>query len=104
MANLSCILVTHASSSYWLTLGQGLLSLKQVWIEGRWGMFIFVQFLHFHFYSFCFPVPLLFSSPVLSLLSLFCLSLGDDKIIHKGVRVVKPEHNQNSLSLVNLSV
>ena len=43
--------------------------------KGRGGMFLFLLFLHFHSCSTF--VPFL-SSPVLSLLSLFSLSLGDD--------------------------
>ena len=64
--------VTGASNWYWLTVGQGLLFL--IAGKGTGGMF----------YVFCFftfiPVPLsslsLLSSPLLSLLSLFFLSLG----------------------------
>ena len=44
--------------------------------KGRGGMFLFLLFLHFHSCSSFFPVPLL--SLLLSLLSLFSLSLGDD--------------------------
>ena len=44
--------------------------------KGRGGMFLFLLFLHFHSCS-LFPCPSL-SSPLLSLLSLFSLSLGDD--------------------------
>ena len=44
--------------------------------KGRGGMFLFLLFLHFHSCSSFFPVPL--SSPLLSLLSLFSHSLGDD--------------------------
>ena len=44
--------------------------------KGRGGMFLFLLFLHFHSCSSFFPVS--FSSPLLSLLSLFSLSLGDD--------------------------
>ena len=44
--------------------------------KGRGGMFLFLLFLHFHSCSSFFLVPL--SSPLLSLLSLFSLSLGDD--------------------------
>ena len=61
-----------------IQLGKGLLSLQQV----RGGMFLFLLFLHFHSFSSFFPVPL--SSSLLSLLSLFSLSLGDDKMTHKG--------------------
>ena len=46
--------------------------------RGRGGMFLFLLFLHFHSFSSIFlPCPSL-SSPLLSLLSLFSLSLGDD--------------------------
>ena len=46
--------------------------------KGRGGMFLFLLFLHFHSFLFLFlPCPSL-SSPLLSLLSLFSLSLGDD--------------------------
>ena len=45
--------------------------------KGRGGMFLFLLFLHFHSCSSFFP-SLLFSSLLLSLLSLFSLSLGDD--------------------------
>ena len=44
--------------------------------KGRGGMFLFLLFLHFNSFSFL-PCPSL-SSPLLSLLSLFSLSLGDD--------------------------
>ena len=57
--------------------------------KGRGGMFLFLLFLHCHSFSFL-PCPSL-SSPLLSLLSLFSLSLGDQhKMIHKGWSVVKP--------------
>ena len=44
--------------------------------KGRGGMFLFLLFLHFHSCSPFFPVPL--PSPLLSILSLFSLFLGDD--------------------------
>ena len=44
--------------------------------KGRGGMFLFLLFLHFHSCSSFFPVPLFHH--LLSLLSLFSLSLGDD--------------------------
>ena len=78
---VSC--VTGASNWYWLTDGQGLLSLQQVTVEG--GLFLFLCFftvIHFHFS----PVPSL-SSPLLSLLSLFSLSLRDDTKWHTKVGV-----------------
>ena len=44
--------------------------------KSRGGRFLFLLFLHFHSFSFL-PCPSL-SSPLISLLSLFSLSLGDD--------------------------
>ena len=41
------------------------------------------------------PCPSL-SSPLLSLLSLFSLSLGDEQNDPQGLTVVKPQHNQNA--------
>ena len=67
--HISC--VTRASNWDWLTVGQGLLSLQQVRLEGECFLF-----LHCHSFSFL-PCPSL-SSPRLSLLSFFSLSLGDD--------------------------
>ena len=58
--------------------------------KGRRGMFIFLlsfTFIHFPFS----PVPLIYL-----LYSLFSLSLGDDKIIHKGL----PFINQKTMSEV----
>ena len=48
------------------------------------------------------PCPSL-SSLLLSLLSLLSLSLGDDKMTHKGWHVVKPQHNQKHTSQINES-
>ena len=50
------------------------------------------------FYFFCFFtfIPVSLSSPLLSLLSPFSLSLGDE-MNHKGLRVVEPQHNQSLL-------
>ena len=67
---VSC--VTRASNWYWLTVGQGLLSLQQVWVEGECLISSTLSFI-FLFLS----CPSL-SSPQLSRLSLFSLSLGDD--------------------------
>ena len=61
--------------------------------KGRGGMFLFLLFLHFHSFSSLFPVPLFHF--LLSLLTLFSLSLGDNTVTHKGWRVVKPQHNQS---------
>ena len=69
---VSC--VTGASHWYWLTVGQGLLALQQVGSAGECFYFFCVfTFVHFHL----FPCPSL-SSSLLSLLSLFSLSLGND--------------------------
>ena len=57
--------------------------------KGTGGMFLFLLFLRCHSFSFL-PCPSL-SSPLLSLLSLFSLSLRDD--IKWPTRVVKPQHN-----------
>ena len=83
--------VTGASNWYWLPVGQGLLS------KGRGGMHLFLLFLHSHSCSSFFPVPL--SSPLLSLLYLFSLSLGDDTKYPTRVDVslnpntIKNQHN-----------
>ena len=69
MCCVSC--VTRASSWYWLTVGQGLLSLQQEWVEGEC-LISSVSSLSFIFLFL--PCPSL-SSP---LLSLFLLSLWDD--------------------------
>ena len=45
--------------------------------KGRGGMFLFLLFLHFHFLFLSLPCPSL-PSPLLSILSLFSLFLGDD--------------------------
>ena len=66
--------VTGAPNWYWLTVGQGLLSLQQVRVEEECCNF-FYSFTFFHFLSLLYPS---LSSPLVSLLSLFSLSLGDD--------------------------
>ena len=65
--------VTGASNWYWLTVGQGLLSLQQERVEGECFNF-FCCFIH----SFFFLLYPSLSSPLLSLLSFLSLSLGDD--------------------------
>ena len=55
--------------------------------RGEW----FLLFLHFHALS---SLSLSFISSI-SLLSLFSLSLGENKMTLKGWRVVKPQHNQS---------
>ena len=90
---VSCILITGASNSYWLTVGQDLLALQQVRVEG--GCFYFLLFLHFHSFSFL-PCPFL-SSLLLSLLSLFSLSVGDDTKWPTGVDVSLNPNSFNQL-------
>ena len=68
---ISC--VTGASNWYWLTVGQGLLSLQQVWVEGE--CFLIFLFLNFHLFSSFAPVPLF--HPFYCLFYLFSFSLGD---------------------------
>ena len=83
--------VTGASNWYWLTVGQGLLSLKQVRAEG--GSFISsVSSLSFLFLFL--PCPSLLS-PLLSLLSLSSLSLGDNT---KWATRVDVSLNQNTIN------
>ena len=66
--------------------------------KGRRGMFLFLLFLHFHSFSFL-PWPSL-SSPLLSLLYLFSLSLGDDT---KGPTRVDMSLNRNSIDQIGVS-
>ena len=66
--------VTGASNRYWLTVGQGMLFLQQVRVEGD----VFISSVSsLSFIFLLLPCPFL-SSPLLSLLSLFSLSLGND--------------------------
>ena len=64
--------VTRASNWYWFTVGQGLLSLQQVRVEGGW----FYFFCFFTFFYLFVPFPL-FHLPYY-LFYLFSLSLADD--------------------------
>ena len=63
--------------------------------KGRWGIFLFLLFLHFHSCSFL-PCPSL-SSLQLSLLSLFSLSLGDDT---KWPTRVDVSLNPNTINMI----
>ena len=65
--------VTGASNWDWLTVGQGLLSLQQVWIEEE----CFYSVSSFSFIFLFLPCPFLLCH-LLSILSIFSLSLGDD--------------------------
>ena len=81
--------VSGASSWYWLTVGQSLLSLQQVRVEGECFNFYFFTFIHF-------PPPLSFSfiSSTISSISLLPFSGRQHKMAHKGWRVVKSQHNR----------
>ena len=87
---VSCI--TGASNLYWLTVGQSLLSLQQVGVEGGMLFFVVVVFCFINFHSFS-----SFSSDPLFhfLYYLFCLSFSGrrHKMTHTGWRVVEPQHN-----------
>ena len=76
---------------YFLTVGQGLLSLQQAKVEEN---FLFLLFLHFHSFSF-FPCPSL-SSSLQSPISLLPFSERGHKMTHKGWRVVRPQHTNQS--------
>ena len=87
--------VTGASNWYWITAGQGLLSLQQVKVEGN--VFISsVSSLSFMFIFLSYPS---LSSPLLSLLSLFSLSLGDDTTCPTRVDVSLNPNTLNDSSL-----
>ena len=79
-AKLSCIVTHRASNWYLLTVGQGLLSLQQVKIEGEcFYFFCFFTFIHFPFS----PVPL-FHLLLLSPVFLLLFSGRRHKMTHKG--------------------
>ena len=96
---VSC--VTRASNWYWHIVGQGLLSLQQVGIEGECFYFCFFTFIHF-------PLSSLSLSFISSTISLLPFSGRQHKMTHKGWRVVKPHHNKRlqfwSQPLQNLPV
>ena len=72
-AKVSCVLRHRAFNWYLLTVGQGLLSLQKVKVEGEcFYFFCFFTFIHFPFST----VPLFYL--LYCLLSLFSLFLGDD--------------------------
>ena len=62
--------------------------------KGRGGMFLFLLFLHFHS---CSPssLSLSFIFCTISSASFLPFSGRRHKMIHKGWRVIKPEHNQS---------
>ena len=78
------------SNWYWLTVGQGLLSLQQVRVEGEcFYFFCFFTFIHLS----SFPVPLFHLLYYLFYLS---SSGGQYKMTHKGWHVVIPQHKQTN--------
>ena len=85
--------VTRASNwGYWLTVGQGLISLQQVRVEG--GVFIFsVSLLSFSFALSFLSFSLI--SSTISSISLLPFSGRRHKMTHKGWHVVKPQNNQS---------
>ena len=85
---VSCVI--GASNWYWLTVGQGLLPLQQVQVEGE--CFNFFTFIHFP------PslISLSFISSTIFSISLLPFSGRWHKMTHKGWRVIKPQHNQSA--------
>ena len=81
--------ITGVSNWYWLTIGQGLLSLEQVRVEAEC------------FYFFCFfifiPIPLssLSLSFISSSISFLPFSRRRHKMTHNGLHVVQPQDNQS---------
>ena len=88
---VSCL--TRASNWYWGIVGQGLLPLQQVRIEGEcFYFFCFFSFIHFPLSS----LSLSFISSTISSISLLSFSERQHKMTHKGWRVVKPQHNKKN--------
>ena len=81
--------VTGGSNWYWLRVGQGL----QIAGKGSGEMFLFLQILHFHSCSSFFPVPLFHLLYYLTI-SFLPFSGRWHKMTHKGLCVLKPQHNQ----------
>ena len=97
---VSCI--TGVSNRDWLSVGQGLLSLQQVRVEGEcFYLFCFLAFIHFalsplsHSYPLCY---LCLSSPFLWETHL-PFSRRRHKMTLKGWHVIKFQHNQSDLGL-----
>ena len=83
--------VTGASNWYWLTVGQGLLSLQQLKVERKCCYFFFsITFFHF-------PPSSLSLSFISSTISFLPFSGRRHKMTHKGWRVIKPQHNQSDV-------
>ena len=76
---VSC--VTGASNCYLLTVGQGLISLQQVWAEGKcFYFFCFFAFIHFPLS----PLSLSFISSTISSISVLPFSGRRHELTHKG--------------------
>ena len=84
--------VTMAPNWYWLTVGQSLLSLQQVRVEGECCYF-FCSFTFFQFHLS--SLSLSFISSTISSISFLPFSGRCRKMTHKGWHVIKPQHNQS---------
>ena len=94
-AKVSCV---RASNWYWLTVGQGLLPLPQVVVEGEcYYFFCFFTFIHFPLS----PLSLSFISSTIASVSLFPFSGRRHKVTHKGWRVII---NPNTILTINLVI
>ena len=91
--------VTRVLNWYWLTVGQGLLSLQQLRVFGKCCYF-------FCSFTFChFPLSSLFLSfisSIISSISFLPFSGRWHKMTHKGWRDLKPQHNQFALDINSL--
>ena len=87
---VSCI--TEVSNWYWLTVGQGLLSLQQVWVEGEcfcfFCFFTFIQIPHS-------PLSLSFISTTIPSICFLPFSGRWHNMTNKDWCFVKPQHNQS---------
>ena len=84
-----CCMQRRASYWYWRTVGQGLLSLQPVMVEGEcFYFFCFFTFIHFPF-----SLVSTFISSTISSISLLPFSGRRHKMIHKGWHGVKPQLN-----------
>ena len=83
-AKVSCSFCHWGVDWYWLTVGQGLLSLQQARVEGEWCYF-FCSFIVFHF-----PLSALALSFFSSSISFLPFSGRRHKMSHKGW-LVKPQ-------------
>ena len=81
--------VTGAPNWYWPTVGQGLLSLQQVRVEGE--CYFFCSFFHFPLSSL--SISIISSTTCVSSISFLPFSGRRHKMTHKGWHVVKPQHN-----------